>query len=104
MKDNTYYIFFSNLANPLRIKIIQTLKEKSSNVTQLSERLNIEQSKISHALKNLRCCNIVNVEKAGKERIYSLNKNTILPILNLIDKHAKTHCEGGCKCQCKKYI
>jgi DNA-binding transcriptional ArsR family regulator len=102
MKASTYYVFFSNLASPLRIRIVEALKEKPSNVSELSERLGVEQSKLSHALGNLRCCNIVGVKQKGKQRIYSLNKKTIVPILKLIDKHAKTFCKGGCRGQCQK--
>lgn len=97
MSHNTYHIFFSNLANPLRINIISSLKIREKNVGELSKELKVEQSKLSHALKNLRECNIVNVKEKGKERIYSLNKKTILPILKLIDKHAKINCKGNCK-------
>ena len=93
---NKYDIFFGNLANPLRIGIITLLKEKDMSVTEIIERLGVEQSKLSHALKSLRDCNIVNVKKQGKKRIYSLNKKTILPILNTIDKHEKEFCKGKC--------
>ena len=102
MKPSTYYVFFSNLASPLRISIVETLKKSPSNVSDLSKTLKVEQSKLSHALKNLRCCNIVDVKQKGKQRIYSLNKKTITPILKLIDKHAKTFCKGGCRGQCQK--
>jgi hypothetical protein len=37
-------------------------------------------------------CKIVNVKKKGKERVYSLNKDTIIPILSIVDKHAKKMC------------
>lgn len=97
MNNNTYHLFFSNLSNPLRINIITQLKEKNYTVTQLSKTLNVEQSKLSHALSNLKECNIVSVTQKGKERIYSLNKKTILPILKLIDKHSKLNCKGECK-------
>lgn len=99
--SNTYHIFFTNLANPLRINIVSALKQKSVNVSELSKTLGVEQSKLSHALSNLRECNIVNAEQRGKERIYSLNKKTIVPILRLIDEHAKNFCKGECKkCIC----
>lgn len=96
MNNSTYHIFFSNLANPLRISIITSLRKKEKNVGELSKELKVEQSKISHALKNLRNCKIVNVKQKGKERIYSLNKKTIVPILKLIDKHASTFCDCEC--------
>ena len=97
MNKSTYHIFFSNLANPLKIKIIISLREKEKNVTELAGELKVEQSKISHALASLRCCNIVGAKQKGKHRVYSLNKNTIAPMLKLIDKHANKFCSGKCK-------
>jgi len=96
MNNSTYHIFFSNLSNPLRISIITSLNKKEKNVMQLVNDLKIEQSKVSHSLQNLRNCKIVEVKQKGKERIYSLNKKTIVPILKIIDKHAKIFC----KCEC----
>ena len=97
MTNTTYHVFFSNLSNPLRIEIVSALKNKDMSVNELSKKIKVEQSKLSHALANLRKCNIVNVKQDGKERIYSLNKKTILPILKLIDKHAISFCKGECK-------
>lgn len=94
MNKNTYHIFFRNLANPIKIKIISELKIKKSSVSELSKKTGIEQSKLSHALTSLKVCNIVEVEQKGKQRIYSLNKETIIPILELIDKHEKKFCKN----------
>ncbi len=100
--EKTYHFFFTNLSNPLRIKIIISLKSKEMNVNEISSSLNEEQSKVSHSLTSLKACNIVNAKQKGKERIYFLNKKTIVPMLKLIDKHAKTFCKGKCKCEEKK--
>jgi DNA-binding transcriptional ArsR family regulator len=103
LNHNSYNIFFSNLANPLKIGIILSLREKSKGVSELVKDLEVEQSKISHALQSLKCCNIVNMKQKGKERIYSLNKDTIVPILELIDKHASVHCQNkSCMMECSK--
>jgi len=96
MSCNAYHIFFRNLANPLKVKIITELKKKSLTVTELTEILKEEQSKISHALANLKSCNIVKSLSKGKQRIYSLNKETIIPILEIIDQHKKSYCPVGC--------
>ena len=93
MKYATYHYFFRNLANPIKIRIISALREKQSSVGELSRNLKVEQSKVSHALASLRCCNIVNVKSQGKKRLYSLNKETIVPILKMIDKHEKKFCK-----------
>jgi len=96
MNCNAYHIFFKNLANPLKTQIIKELKEKPMSVSELAEKTSIEQSKLSHALANLRYCNLVTSKQKGKQRIYSLNKKTILPILKIIDKHKMNYC-SGCK-------
>lgn len=96
---NTYYIFFSKLANPLRMSILSSLKNKEKSVNELSNELNVEQSKLSHALQSLKVCNLVQVKKSGKNRIYNINRSTILPMLKLVDKHEKKFC---IKCWAKK--
>lgn len=96
MSERTYNLFFSNLANELRVRIVNSLKEREKSVTEIANELEVEQSKVSHALAALRRCNIVEAEQRGKQRIYSLNKKTIVPMLNLIDKHAMTFCKGNC--------
>ena len=95
MNNNTYHVFFSKLSNPLRISIVTALEDNPLSVMELSQKLDIEQSKLSHALKELRECNIVNVEQKGKQRIYFLSR-TIIPILKLIKCHSK-----GCCAKCK---
>ena len=90
----TYHIFFRNLSNPIRTKIISSLRHKDKSVNELAKDIGIEQSKLSHALASLRFCSVVEVKSKGKERIYSLNKKTIIPLLKIIDNH---------KCQFCKY-
>jgi DNA-binding transcriptional ArsR family regulator len=102
MTKEAYYIFFGKLANKLKIEIISALKEKPSSVMQLVKKLKVEQSKLSHALASLRCCNIVLVKRRGKERIYSLNKETMLPILETIDKHRDKFCNCNCNAKNKR--
>ncbi len=96
MNHNSYNVFFMNLANPLKIGIILSLRKKDKCVNDIIKELNVEQSKVSHALKTLKNCNIVDFKQNGKEREYYLNKDTILPMLDLIDRHAIIHCKGKC--------
>lgn len=96
MNHHSYNIFFTNLANPLKIGIILALRKKGRNVGELAKELGVEQSKISHALKCLKECKIVEAKADGKSRHYTLNKETILPMLELIDKHATVHCKNKC--------
>lgn len=95
MNYRPYNIFFTNLANPLKISIILNLRQKEKNVNDLAKELGVEQSKISHALASLKKCNIVKSKQKGKQRIYFLNSKTIIPMLKLIDEHAINYC--NCK-------
>lgn len=97
MKCNAYHIFFKNLANPLKTRIITSLQDSPKSVSQLSEEIKVEQSKLSHALANLKSCNIVVSKQEGKQRIYTLNKKTIIPILKIIDQHKMNYCPGCIK-------
>ena len=89
--------FFAVLGNKQRVKILQYLSDQGGkNVTELSERLNIEQSAVSHNMKRLLSCHFVYMEPHGKERIYTINKDTVQPIFDMVDKHVKTYCAKGC--------
>ena len=98
-----YHIFFNNLANPLRLKIIHAIIKNEKNVGQIVKETKEEQSKVSHALANMKKCNLVTARQNGKTRFYSVNKKTLLPILKIIDGHKIEGCENNCKtCQmCK---
>ena len=89
--------FFLNFANKTKLDIIVLLREKKLSVNEIAKELKQEQSKISHNLSKLTKCNILNVEQQGKQRIYSLNKKTVIPMLNLVEEHVRTYCKGGCQ-------
>jgi len=75
-----------------------SLKEKEKSVSELCDELKVEQSKVSHALSCLKGCKIVNSKQKGKQRIYSLNKKTIVPMLKILDKHSMDFCgKENCK-------
>jgi DNA-binding transcriptional ArsR family regulator len=92
-----YKRFFDTLANKTRLDIIHSLQEESLNVTKLTEKLPYDQSTISHNLKRLKTCKFVNSHKEGKKRYYKLNKETIDPLLELIDTHVDKFCSKACK-------
>ena len=99
MKENPYHSFFSNLANPLKMRLVLELNRGEKNVSELSKKLKEEQSKVSHALSSMKKCKIVEVNQQGKERVYFLNKSTIVPILKIIRHHSIKNCRGCELCQ-----
>ena len=99
MKCKSYKTFFVNFANNTKLDIIMSLRNGSLNVNAIAKKVNEEQSTVSHNLRKLTDCHILNAKKEGKERVYSLNKNTVIPILKLFEKHVIKNCPGSC---CKK--
>jgi len=92
-----YDEFFQVLANPTNQSIISSLLKKPQNVGEIMKSTGVEQSKVSHSLKRMHECRVVEVKRDGKQRIYSLNKETIIPILQIVDKHAKKMCQHCAK-------
>ncbi len=92
MLYNAYKLFFGSLTSHHRLRIINELRKKPMNVSELIKKLNLEQSVISHNLKRLRSCGFVNIEKNGKYRLYSLNNETIVPLMEIIDRHMSKFC------------
>lgn len=92
MYCKSYNDFFQALANHTNQTIIQSLQKGSKTVTEITQTTKLEQSKVSHALKRLAECKLVNSKPEGKHRRYELNKETIIPILEIADKHAKKMC------------
>ena len=99
MRCKSFDSFFINFANKTRLEIILLLREKPLSVTEITDHLKEEQSKISHNLIKLTQCNILKVEQKGRQRIYSLNTNTVLPMLGLVEDHVKKNCCRGCNKQ-----
>lgn len=91
-----YKIFFETLGNKIRWEVVHLLQKGELNATGIAEELEYEQSRISHHLTRLEQCGFVNVKRNGKERIYSLNKETIKPLLELMDKHMSKFCKNFC--------
>ena len=96
MIDVTYLGFFKTLNNDTRLSIVLCLKESPKNVSQLSEKLKMEQSRISHNLQCLERNGFVTFKQSGKQRIYSLNKDTIEPILVAVKKHINKYKINSC--------
>lgn len=98
MSYTSFDDFFTVLGNKQRVKILQLLDKKGpQNVSYIAEHLGAEQSAVSHNMKRLKKCHFVNVEKSGKERIYSINTDTIKPLFELIDRHVRKYCFKGCE-------
>jgi len=91
MKELSYKLFFKAFSNKTRFEIIRLLKKCPKSVTEICKELGFEQSRVSHNLKCLENCGFVSSKRNGKNKIYSLDKKHILPILDNIDKHIERY-------------
>lgn len=79
--------FYKIFGDQTRLKILDALTNKPLCVNEISELLDMNQSAISHQLKNLRASNLVRTEKVGKNVYYSISDNHIKVILNYGIEH-----------------
>ncbi len=96
--NETCHLFFSILANPTRLAILELLKDGSKNVAEIAKITGHEQSMISHNLKALEDCAFVFCERQGKKRVYCVNKEIIQPLFELFNFHASKYCPNGREC------
>lgn len=87
-----YKIFFGTLVSESRLKIINLLRKGKKNVSQIMDELSIDQTTASHNLARLKKCGFVKTDVDGKYRYYSLNKETIGPLMEIIEKHMSQYC------------
>ena len=75
--------FFKALAHPLRIRILDELREGETGVNELCTRLKAEQSNLSQQLSVLRGRNIVEGRKAGLNVFYSVKDPEVFKLLDV---------------------
>ena len=101
MMNNSYKRFFTTLGNESRLAIIHFLAQNGpKNVSEIVAGTKFEQTAVSHNLKRLLSCEFVHLQPNGKERVYSINKETIKPLLVLMDQHVRKFCKRACE-KCK---
>lgn len=94
--DSPHQLFFETLGNKTRWDIVHLLLRKPYRATAIAKKLGYEQSLVSHHLRRLEACGFVKADRNGTERIYCINKETIGPLLELVDKHVGQFCKEAC--------
>ncbi len=74
--------FFKVLAHPLRIQILDELREGPVSVTELKDRLGAEQSTVSQQLAVLRARNFVQAHREGTTVRYQISDRAIFALLD----------------------
>ena len=79
--------FFKVFGDRTRLNILKLLLENELNVTEISEKLDMNNSAISHQLRVLRAANLVKTRKDGKEVFYMLSDDHVKKIYEVGLEH-----------------
>ena len=79
---------FKALADPTRIRIIESLSLRELCVCDLSASLGLSQSAMSHQLRLLRHLGLVRFRKVGKICYYSLDDDHVADLLSAVRGHS----------------
>jgi DNA-binding transcriptional ArsR family regulator len=91
-------MIFSALANRTRLAIIDTLRDGGKTLSEIAEALEQEETLVEENLKTLVRCAIVSSQDAGTDRLYSLNRELLEPLSELLVFHIDKHCPGYREC------
>lgn len=80
-------LFFKVLGDSTRMKIILELGNGPLCVNDLTKKLDMEQSAISHQLKILKNAKVVKAKKSGKNVFYSFDDDHVEEIIKIAIEH-----------------
>jgi DNA-binding transcriptional ArsR family regulator len=86
--------FFKALAHPLRISILDALREGELTVNEISQRFDVEPANASQQLAVLRNRNIVVTRKEGANVFYSVSDKSIFKLLDAAKEIFNHHLIG----------
>ena len=86
--------FFKALAHPLRVSILDALRDGELTVNEISQRFEVEQANASQQLAVLRNRNIVITRKEGANVFYSVRDKSIFKLLDAAKEIFNHHLVG----------
>ncbi len=92
MKSNS---FLKCIVDDNRRNILLFLQDKEKCVHDIVEKLDLEQSLVSHHLKLLKCCGLVNSRQDGKNIYYKISEPEIYDVIKKIDVLSEKICATG---------
>lgn len=84
-EDNIYNLaeLFKVFGDSTRIRILLLLQKKEANVNEIANELNMNQSAISHQLKNLKQSKLIKNRREGQTIYYSLDDDHVYKIIEM---------------------
>ncbi len=86
MQEYDYVKIFKGLADKTRQDILGLLTAEEKNVTDICAQFRIAQPTVSHHLRILKDCDLLDSRKEGKNIYYFANKNVVNDVLGNVVK------------------
>lgn len=104
MKTSDVALVCKALGDSNRLEIVKMLSDGEKCGCKLLERFAITQPTLSHHMKVLVECGLVNARKEGKWSYYSLNCETFRAFKEFIEglECCRKESKGGCCCGCEE--
>lgn len=96
MKAKAVALICKALGDANRLEIVQMLSDGEKCGCRLLERFEITQPTLSHHMKILMVCGLVNDRKEGKWHYYSLNRKTLTDYKEFIDRLTCVNSDNAC--------
>lgn len=92
---------FGALSDPTRLRIFQTLLEAEEplNVTELCERTDLKTNLVSHHLQCLKNCQLVDAERDGRMKYYTVSRPEAAEMVSLADDCIRQNIESVLGCE-----
>ena len=80
---------FAALAEPNRYRIVELLRSGPRNVTEIGERLELNQPQVSKHLRVLKDAGLVEAEARAQQRVYELRARPLRELNDWLDRYRK---------------
>jgi len=96
--NDAYFMFFSALASRTRLAIIDVLIGGPKSLSEVSRALDQKETVVLENLGQLADRALIRAEGAGKDKMYSLNKEIVEPLSEILEFHVSKYCPGLKEC------
>jgi DNA-binding transcriptional ArsR family regulator len=96
--NEAYFEFFSALADRTRLAIIDVLSGGDKSVFEVSVVLGLDEGVVLGHLEALEGCVVVTGRGVGAGRVFSLNREVVGPLSEVLSFHVGKYCPGLVKC------
>lgn len=78
---------FQAIADPIRRNIIEILAKEALTVNEVADNFDISRPAISKHLKILKECGIVETKQQGRERLYKIKPQNLIPAFLWVEQY-----------------